>query len=298
MNRVGTADTFSPMLKTIASNFLAAGARRAIRQAVNQADEWRTVLHLARLRRRMYSTPPGANATGRVLHYTVRMNNGPSFYILYKDIFIKRIYHFEAQRADPLILDCGSNIGMSILYFKHVYPKARLIGFEPDPAIFPYLQENIACNRLEGVKLVKAAVVGREGMLDFYSDGRGGSCLAEHLPVGVSKGLQKYEVPCVRLRSYLTEPVDFLKMNIESAEYEVLKDSADRLRMIREMVLEYHHHPGLPRTLHKILALLHEQGFEYLINDFDSETNAAVCTPFRLMPETYYWLLIYARRLD
>jgi len=286
------------VLKTIARNFLPAGARRAIRQAVNQADEWRTVLHLARLRRRMYSISPGADAAGHVLHYTVRINNGPSFYILYKDIFIQRIYHFQAQRPDPLILDCGSNTGVSILYFKHVYPKARLIGFEPDPAIFPYLQENIACNRLEGVKLVKAAVAGREGMLDFYSDGRGGSCLAEYLPVGASKGLQKYEVPCVRLRGYLTEPVDFLKMNIESAEYEVLKDSADRLRMIREMVLEYHHHPGLPRTLHKILALLHDQGFEYLVNDFDSETNGAVRPPFRLTPGTHYWLLIYARRLD
>jgi FkbM family methyltransferase len=246
----------------------------------------------------MYSIAPGENRTEQLLNYTVRINNGPVFYFLYKDIFIKRSYHFEAQRPDPLIIDCGSNTGMSILYFKHVYPKARIIGFEPDPVIFSNLQENVRRNRLDDIQLIQAAAAGREGKLTFYSDGACGSCLAEYLPAHIPAGWRKYEVPCVRLRTYLAEPVDFLKMNIEGAEYEVLKDSVERLRMIQEMVIEYHHHPGLPRTLHKILAIIHEQGFEYLLNDFDSETNGEVRPPFHLTPETRYWLLIYARRLD
>jgi len=53
--------------------------------------------------------------------YTVKFNDGPNLYILYKDIFVNGIYHFDAARPDPLILDCGSNIGMSILYFKQKY---------------------------------------------------------------------------------------------------------------------------------------------------------------------------------
>jgi hypothetical protein len=87
-------------------------------------------------------------------------------------------------------------------------------------------------------------------------------------------------------------------MNIEGAELEVLADSEDRLRQINEMIIEYHHLPGLPRSLHDILQLLHRQGFEYLINDFDSETNGGVQPPFRLSPESRYFLLIYAKRLD
>ena len=62
------------------------------------------------------------------------------------------------------------------------------------------------------------------------------------------------------------------------------------------MVIEYHHLPGLPRTLHNILDLLDRQGFEYLVNDFDSETNGGVQPPFRLAPESRYFLLIYGRR--
>lgn len=109
---------------------------------------------------------------------------------------------------------------------------------------------------------------------------------------------KQYEVPCMRLRDYLHEPVDFLKMNIEGAEYEVLADSEDRLRQIREMVIEYHHLPEQPRSLHQILELLHRQGFEYLINDFDSETNGGVQPPFRLTPESHDFLLVYAKRTD
>jgi len=285
------------MLKSIARKILPAGVRQVIRSVMNRAGEWGTNWHLARVRKKVWNN----KEPGSVVHcknYAVRINDGPNFYILYKDIFVHRIYHFEAQRPDPLILDCGSNIGMSIFYFKHIYPKARIMGFEPDPAVFPYLQENITRNGLKDIQLVEAALAGQEGTLTFYSDGKYGSCLAEHLPADVPKGWQKYEVPCVRLRDYLTEPVDFLKMNIEGAEYEVLAESEDRLRQVREMVIEYHHLPGLPRTLHEILALLHRQGFEYVVNDFDSETNGGVRPPFRLTPQSRYYLLIYAQRVD
>jgi hypothetical protein len=65
------------------------------------------------------------------------------------------------------------------------------------------------------------------------------------------------------------------------------------------MVIEYHHLPGLPRTLHDILSLLHRQRFEYLINHFDYETNPGVRPPFRLSPgSSRYYLLLYAKRLD
>jgi len=234
----------------------------------------------------------------RCLNYRVRIDDGPDYYTQYKDIFIHRIYHFEALSPAPYILDCGSNIGMSILYYKHVYPKAQIIGFEPNPAVFPYLQENIAHNNLADVQLVQVAMAAQGGKLTFYSDGKYGSCLAEHMPGGIPEGWVKYEVPCVGLRDYLIKPVDFLKMNIEGAEWEVLADSRDRLRQVREMVIEYHHLPNLPRTLHRILEVLNSQGFEYLINDFDPETNSGVFPPFHLTLKSRYYLLIYAKRMD
>jgi FkbM family methyltransferase len=229
--------------------------------------------------------------------FRICINDPRNFYVLYKDIFVKRIYHFTAERPDPLILDCGSNIGVSIFYFKHLYPEARIVGFEPDARVFSYLQANVVTNALEGVRLVHAALSSKEGVTDFFSDGKYAAGLSEHLVSGGARDWIRSKVSSARLRDYLTDPVDLLKMNIEGAEYEVLKDSEDRLQQINEMIIEYHHLPGLPRTLHSILEILDRQGFEYLINDFDSQTNGSVKPPFNLTPETRYFLLIYAKRL-
>ncbi len=277
------------MLKATARRVLPARLHPAVRQL---AARW----HLAVVRRRAAGQKPGALLP--CLEYQVRINDGPNFYILYKDIFVHRIYHFQAARPDPVILDCGSNIGMSILYFKHVYPQARVLGFEADPAVYPYLEENVARNRLRGVELVRAGVAAKAGTLSFYSDGKYGSCLADSPPPGAPGQWTRCEVPTVRLRDYLAGPVDLVKMNIEGAEHDVLADSADRLDQVRELILEYHHLPGLPRTLHEILALLHRAGFDYLVNDFDGATNPAVRPPFALTADTRYYLLVYARRRE
>lgn len=145
---------------------------------------------------------------------------------------------------------------------------------------------------------MQAALASQEGTLTFYSDGKYGSCLAEHVPGDIPEGWTKHEVSCVRLRDYLTEPVDFLKMNIEGAEWEVLADSEDQLRQIREMVIEYHHLPGLPRTLHRVLELLHRQGFEYVVSDFDVETYGGARQAERLNFNTRYYRQVYACRKE
>ena len=292
---MSSVNTFSPVVRATAKKVLPEGVQRFLGSWIPRLAHWSRVMRLVLLRRRVMNKKPGSIVT--LNRYKVRINDGPNFYYLYKDIFEKRVYHFDARRPDPLIVDCGSNIGMSVLYYKHEYPSARIIAFEPDPAIFRYLQENVTSNRLADVRLVQAAVAGQEGDLAFHSDGKYASYLVHDPSTPVPPGWIDCRVPCVRLRSYLYEPVDFLKVNIEGAEWETIAESEDCLRQVREMVVEYHHLPGLPRTLHKILEVLNRQGFEYLVNDFDSETNGGIQPPFRLTPESQYFLLIYARRI-
>lgn len=277
------------MLKALVPSAMKPALRRIERDLSGWKDQW----HLDRVRARSFEAKPGMLLPCGP--YMVRINDGPNFFMQYKDIFVNRIYHFESPSLAPTVLDCGGNIGMSVLYYKLMYPQARITTFEPDPSVFSYLQDNMARHGLHDVKLVQAAVCGREGSLTFHSDGKYASNLASET-APLEEGWTKRRVPCVRLSSYLAEPVDFLKINIEGAEWEALADSGDRLQLVNEMVIEYHHLPGLPRTLHDILSLLDRQGFEYLVNDFDSETNGGVQPPFRLAPDSRYFLLIYARR--
>lgn len=282
-------------LRRLVSRVLPAAPRAGLRRLVNGLQLQQAGWRLSRVRAQASTARPGnVLACGR---YRVHINDGPNFYTLYKDIFQRRIYHFDTDQPSPRVLDCGSNIGMSILYFKHIYPQARVTGFEPDPFIWQYLQRNMAVNRMEDVQLIQAAVGARVGTLTFASDGKYSGFLETDATVPPPAGWARHQVPCVRLQDYLNEPVDFLKMNIEGAEYDTLADTGARLRQVKELVLEYHHLPGLPRTLHLILALLHEHGFEYLVNDLDVETNAAVEPPFQLGADSRYFLLVYARRL-
>ena len=269
------------------------GMKPALRRIERDLSGWKDQWHLDGVRTRSFKASPGMLLPCGP--YSVRVNDGPNFFMQYKDIFVNHIYRFETASAAPVILDCGGNIGMSVLYYKLLYPDARITTFEPDPSVFGYLKDNMARHGMTDVELVQAAVCGREGTLTFHSDGKYASNLASET-APLEEGWTKHRVPCVRLSSYLTAPVDFLKINIEGADWEALADSGERLRLVNEMVIEYHHLPGLPRTLHNILDLLDRQGFEYLLNDFDSETNSGVQPPFRLAADIRFFLLVYAKR--
>jgi len=278
------------MLKDVAKKILPVSIQQILRRIINQTNEQRTGLYLARLRKKAWGQKSGAIM--RCSNYTVRITDGPNFYIQYKDEFIRRIYHFEAIRPDPLIIDGGSNIGMSILYFKHVYPGARIIGFEPDPAIFYILKENVTRNGLTDVTLVNAGLGEETGTISFIPDESAGGRFA--------KGEGSVTVQVKQLSDYIGEPVDFLKLNIEGEELAVLQEAeaSGRLRNVRELVLEYHGWANGEQRLGEILNLLDRQGFRYLIHDFDAETCGASKPPFRLTPQTTWFCLVYARRLD
>jgi hypothetical protein len=73
-------------------------------------------------------------------------------------------------------------------------------------------------------------------------------------------------VPATRLSKHLTEPVDFMKIDIEGAERVVLDEleQAGKLPLIRRMAIEYHHHMEAGGDgLAGLLATLERGGFGY-----------------------------------
>ena len=44
-----------------------------------------------------------------------------SFDLCYDELFVQEMYNFLAKRTNPYIIDCGANLGMSIVYFKELY---------------------------------------------------------------------------------------------------------------------------------------------------------------------------------
>lgn len=226
-----------------------------------------------------------------IFNFSIDFRDSLSLYMELKDIFLHRIYHFSTPESKPVIVDAGSFIGISVLYFKSVYPQARILCFEPDKLALYFLRRNISQNRLRYVRVIPAALGSKEGSAFFLPTGTDSS----HLQPGAG-----VKVPLVRLSRFITSPVDFLKLNIEGSELEVLSDleSSDRLKFIRQLCLEWHSFPRSPQNLDQVLSLLTRNGFSYLINHFDYESNSLLRPPFTLTPSTRYFLLVYGRRLS
>lgn len=268
----------------------------ALRWGATQPARSRNAIRLGWDKHRIV-TAGRKGSTVRLADFDVRINDGGvTPFDLYEDIFVNRVYDFEAQRPDPRILDCGTNIGMSVLYFKQRYPLASVVGFEPDPTILPFLRENLDRNSVTGVEVVHAALGARPGTLILNSDGGAASHLEGYEPEGDATDWATFEVPCVRLSDYLDEPVDYMKMNIEGAEYEVLGECEPKIRQIREMNIEYHRLPGVPCTLHEILELLARNGFLYTVSDFGLAMYGSARPPVDLGRHARWWRQIYACR--
>ncbi len=216
-----------------------------------------------------------------------------SLYMEYKHIFAWGIYDFSPSCERPLVLDCGSHIGVSVMRFKHIAPGCRVVAFEPEPEILRLLRRNMRENQIEDVEIVPAALASSRGTGRFVADGADGGALAldGYVPPAAR------EVATVPLSEYLDEPVDLLKMNIEGAELDVLREAAPLLHNVRQLVVEYHGFPECGQRLHELLGLLDECGFRYLVHHFDYETNGAASPPFAMNEGTRFFQLVAATRL-
>ncbi len=70
-----------------------------------------------------------------------------------------------------------------------------------------------------------------------------------------------------RLKDYLGEPVDFLKLDIEGAERDVLLDCAGSLSNVDHLLVEYHGSAGEEQRLGDVLGVIQSAGFHYHIKD-------------------------------
>ena len=197
------------------------------------------------------------------LNHTLYIHDRSSFLLGYFELFKGDIYNFVAETDSPYIIDCGANMGMSIIYFKKLYPKATIVAFEADTHIYSFLKKNVASFGFTGVTILHNAVWDNAGeTLSFLSEGGAGGRVAPK-----EEGVTFYNVDTVRLKSYLNKRVDFLKVDIEGAEYRVIFDCAEELKNVQTLFLEYHSFFDNAQQLGEMLNIVKNAGFRYHIKE-------------------------------
>src|SRR5206468_1716479 len=117
------------------------------------------------------------------------------------------------------------------------------------------LQANIKSFGYHKVLALQEAVWIENTILQFA----GGGSMSSRIDSESSQNTT--QVKAIRLKDYLDKPVDFLKIDIEGAEYQVMMDIVDQLYHVKNLFLEYHGSFHQNKQLNQLFELLVSNGF-------------------------------------
>jgi tRNA G37 N-methylase Trm5 len=133
---------------------------------------------------------------------------------------------YEFNNLNGIVVDIGASIGDFTLFASQ---NAKVVyAFEPDPNYFQYLQKNIVLNKLSNVYSFK-----------IYAN---------------SQTLEW-------LLTNKINQIDFLKMDCEGCEYEVLNCKKEILLKINQISMEIHNHYCINRQ-YALISKLINAGFK------------------------------------
>lgn len=165
--------------------------------------------------------------------------------LLIKGIYEEEETHFFQQWLKPgmAVLDVGANFGyFTLLAAQAVGPSGMVLAFEPEPANFALLEQNIALNGHAHVRAFALALSDREGSVALFKDpaNLGNPSFSEH---NVPASGDEVEVPTTRLDALLAREAgmparfDFLKMDVQGAKALVLAGAKALLARDRPWLL-------------------------------------------------------------
>lgn len=166
------------------------------------------------------------------------------------------------------VLDVGAGFGDFAISVAREHPDAVVYAFEPLPESLALLEENLSLNEIKNVRRFPWAVSGRTGTLLLRTaTGRSG----QHTTTGsagdsLGEAISVSSVTLDQIFSELgLEHCDFLKIDCEGAEYEILFHASEQtLRRIRHVGMEYH--DGVAPYSHEdLIRLFEHNGFNVWI---------------------------------
>lgn len=188
-----------------------------------------------------------------------------------KDILYNREYElypaFELPNPREVVVDAGANAGLYAV-IASIFSK-KVIALEPDLESFNALSENLTANNIENVVAIRAALWSDDGDVEFHK--RRSSQLGSIKMHSDSRNTELVEAVSLRTLldkfegKLLSPGIDLLKLDIEGAEFDVIKScNARTLQAISRIVAEIHTEHGDYRDL---AAKLSRNGFSYSILD-------------------------------
>lgn len=189
----------------------------------------------------------------KIIGLRIRFNHGLRNHslLILKEVFLDQNYAFtsttdsrlkrQKKGGGAVIVDIGANIGISTLYFKNRYPDVNLIAVEASPINYELLVENIKMNDLN-IETINCFVSNMNGLTKFHHNlAKPGASFGEGFKPKASTQSEEFTVKTMKLSDLIRSHKDIvLKIDVEGAEYEILKDLADseNISEVMEIIVE------------------------------------------------------------
>lgn len=165
-----------------------------------------------------------------------------------------------------VMLDVGANIGLYSINLSKRNAGLHIYAFEPLPRTFEYLNRNINLNGAERIKTLRMGLSEQVGEFRFYFDPEL-SVAASMRNVSGGDSVQEIVCPVDTIDGFVKREklaVDFIKCDVEGAEFLVVKGAAELLEtskpvlfleMLRKWAAKFNYHPN------DIISFLRSKGY-------------------------------------
>ena len=206
--------------------------------------------------------------------YLLTYFNKEELNILLNEIFNKKVYDIDLGKTTPVIFDVGAHIGLATIFFNQKYPLARITAFEPNPNIFPLLEENTYYNNIQNVTLHNIALGKTPSKRTLFIDSTNGGFSTASFSKDAWDGSQKsigIEVITEPLSKYIVTPIDLLKMDVEGTEQEIIEElnESGKIKDIKNIIIEFH--PTEKQNIEIIKDILKRNNFIIEIREESKE---------------------------
>jgi len=160
--------------------------------------------------------------SSKVGNYPVSFYNRKEFRSVKNEIFKDLIYDVEIEPES--ILDIGSHIGLSILWWVSNFPNAQIIGLEPNPDLFEYLDSNVGY--LSNVHLIEKALVPSPDQDSLYipldsTEWSSNGSMKKKGWNGELK-LKPIKVDVITVKELVNADIDLIKLDVEGLEVDLV----------------------------------------------------------------------------
>jgi len=173
------------------------------------------------------------------------------------------IQHFQPRRGD-IVVDVGAHMGRyTLIASKRVGLNGRVIAIEANPDNFQMLNSNVKLNQLTNVTSLNCAVYSQETKIKLYLAGaRMGQTIYDTIMVErANEGREKFVEINANTLDYLLQlqeidEVNWIKIDVEGAEYEVLRGATGIISHSKDisLLIEVHNLSGSNSTLYEPIA--------------------------------------------